>query len=102
LRTSPTTAVYRLQLSNATSAAIDGLLIQFNKNAAGLAPRAAAIPLPAPGSLRAGATGVEVDVPLSAGAEAQTDSSKGQLLEVAVRTNQLGVFYFDDAVPVGF
>ena len=102
LRTSPTTAVYRLQLSNATSAAIDGLLIQFNKNAAGLAPRAAAIPLPAPGSLRAGATGVEVDVPLSAGAAAQTDSSKGQLLQVAVRTNQLGVFYFDDAVPVGF
>jgi len=41
-------------------------------------------------------------VPLSAGVSAQTDSSKGQLLQVAVRTNQLGVFYFDDAVPVGF
>ena len=104
LRTGPQTATYRLRLSNATQATVDGLLIQFNKNAAGLAPLAPAIPLPAPGGLAAGSggAGVEVDVPLSAGVSAQTDSSKGQLLQVAVRTNQLGVFYFDDAVPVGF
>ena len=102
LRNGPQTATYRLRLSNATAAPIDGLLIQFNKNAAGLAPLAAAIPLQSLPPSAAGGAAVEVDVPLSAGAAAQTDASKGQLLQVAVRTNQLGVFYFDDAVPVGF
>lgn len=103
VRKSPQSATYRLRLSNATAVAIDGILIQFNKNAAGLAPLAPAIPLPVGMSaLAAGATVVDVDVPLSAGVAAQTDSSKGQLLQVAVRTNQLGVFYFDDTVPVGF
>ena len=102
LRSGAGAATYSLRLSNATAAPIDGLLIQFNKNAAGLAPVAPAIPLPAPAGLAAGAAGVAVDVPLSAGVAAQTDPSKGRLLQVAVRTNQLGVFYFDDAVPVGF
>jgi len=87
--------VYRLRLANTTAAPLDGFMLQFNRNAAGLAPAAQAVPV---GALPPGGGAVEVDVPLAL-APTLVDAAAGARLQVALRCTQLGVFYYDDALP---
>jgi AP-1 complex subunit beta-1 len=89
--------VYRLALSNASLTPLDGFMLQFNKNAAGLAPAAQAVAAP---PVPPGGAAVTVDVPLTV-SPALVAPGGGSKLQVAIRCTQLGVFYFDDVLPAG-
>ena len=86
---------YALAFTNTTSAPIDGFMIQFNKNAFGLSP-ASALQVP---PVQPGATGT-TSLPLSASPAAATPAPAKALLQVAIKTNQVGVVYLNDTVPM--
>ena len=70
-------------------------MIQFNKNAFGLSP-ASALQVP---PVQPGATGT-TSLPLSASPAAATPAPAKALLQVAIKTNQVGVVYLNDTVPM--
>ncbi|KAK9841945.1 hypothetical protein WJX81_000273 [Elliptochloris bilobata] len=89
--------VFRLAFSNSSAGALDGFMIQFNRNSFGLAPAAQAVPL---GPLPPGGSAT-VDVPLAQNAALLAPGPATALLQVAVRSNQLGVAYFNAAADLG-
>ncbi|PNW76833.1 hypothetical protein CHLRE_11g478156v5 [Chlamydomonas reinhardtii] len=91
---------YLLALKNDTAAPVDGLMIQTNRNSFGLSPVSQVLALPAPGALPPGGVTVPVRVPLAADGSKVTPPPLGTGLQVALRTNQVGVLYFNDAVPL--
>ena len=71
-------AVLRLAFSNSSGAALDGVMIQFNRNSFGLAPAAQAVPL---GPLPPGASAT-VDVALAQSAALVAPGPATALLQV--------------------
>ncbi|KAG2441207.1 hypothetical protein HYH02_010051 [Chlamydomonas schloesseri] len=92
--------VYLLALKNDTAAPVDGLMIQTNRNSFGLSPTSQVLALPGPGVLPPGGVVVPVRVPLTVDGSKVTPPPLGTGLQVALRTNQVGVLYFNDAVPL--
>lgn len=87
--------VYQLSVSNvAVGAPLNGFMIQLNKNALGLAPASQHVALDAvPPGATATARVPMVHNPALAAPE------QGQLLQVAIKCNPLGVLYFNDSIP---
>lgn len=89
--------VYFLELENASAGvALDGFMIQLNKNFAGFAPanQVIAVPPIAPG------TTASVAVALTQSAALVSPPPATAALQVAIKCNQLGVLYLTDAVPL--
>lgn len=89
--------LYNLQFQNVNAGqALDGFMIQFNKNSMGLAPANQVIPVSSisPGAMANAA----VQVVQSSNLVAQNPVS--DVLQVAVRCNQLGVLYLTDRVAL--
>ena len=79
-------AVLRLAFSNSSGAAVDGVMIQFNRNSFGLAPAVQAVPL---GPLPPGASAT-VDVALAQSAALVTPGPATALLQVWLRVLSIG------------
>ncbi len=80
-------AVLRLAFSNSSGAALDGVMIQFNRNSFGLAPAAQAVPL---GPLPPGASAT-VDVALAQSAALVAPGPATALLQVWPRVLSIGI-----------
>ena len=93
----PRGPVYQLSLTNGSAAPLDGFMLQLNSNAFGLAPGDQAV---AVGTLAPGASG-SAGVPLAVSAAKLAPGPASGRLQVALKTAQLGVFYWDDALPLG-
>eukprot|EP00879_Flechtneria_rotunda_P010745 GHRR01011227.1.p1 GENE.GHRR01011227.1~~GHRR01011227.1.p1 ORF type:complete len:891 (+),score=379.26 GHRR01011227.1:368-3040(+) len=88
--------VYYIHISNGSAQPVDGFMLQVNNNSFGLAPADQVV---AVGTLASGASGSgQVVMTYSAAKHAQGPASTR--LQVAMRTNQLGVFYWDDNIPL--
>ena len=89
---------YLIRFQNSSNAALDGFMIQFNKNIFGLAPANQVVDAPTipPG----GKAEVKVPVMINPALIAQSSSSTPSNLQVALKTNQLGVLYFEDQIPL--
>ena len=87
--------VYSLSFRNATQGVLDGLMIQFNKNSFGLMP-GGSLQLPAlqPGS--SGATKLPINVNVQ---NMVSPPPVRNILQVAIKCNQLGVLYMQDTIP---
>ncbi|GFR45766.1 hypothetical protein Agub_g7219 [Astrephomene gubernaculifera] len=94
--------VYQLALRNDTAAPVDGLMIQTNRNSFGLSPASQVLVLSTPGGGSAvpPSSLVPVRVPLLVDAGKVTPPPLSTALQVALRTNQVGVLYFNDSVPL--
>ncbi|GIL87927.1 hypothetical protein Vretimale_6284 [Volvox reticuliferus] len=94
-------AVYQLALRNDTLAPVDGLMIQTNRNSFGLSPvsQVLAVSSPAGGAIPPGGL-APVRVPLLVDPAKVTPPPLNTGLQVALRTNQVGVLYFNDTVPL--
>eukprot|EP00803_Ostreobium_quekettii_P007257 evm.model.scf_2274.1 EVM.evm.TU.scf_2274.1 scf_2274:1069-15715(+) len=88
--------VYLMQFGNAAGVPVDGLMIQLNTNSFGLQPANQVLNVPpvAPGTV-ASATVPLVQMPAKVAPGPVTDA-----LQIAVKTNQLGVLYLNDAVAL--
>ena len=78
LKHSHACAVFRLAFSNGAGQALDGFMIQFNRNSFGLAPATQAVPL---SSLPPGGSAT-VDVPLAQNAALLAPGAASALLQV--------------------
>ena len=90
---------YQLRFENihATSS-IDGFMIQFNKNTFALAPENQVI---ATSSIAAGERAdVKVPVVVNPSLSAPAGAPVSSTLQVALKTNQLGVLYFEDKITL--
>ncbi|KAL4433786.1 hypothetical protein ABPG75_000227 [Micractinium tetrahymenae] len=86
---------YELSVSNVSAGVpLDGFMIQFNKNSLGLAPASQAVQLD---PVLPGATG-SARVPMTHAAHLQAPE-QGNVLQVAIKCNQLGVLYMNDTIP---
>ncbi|KAF6257431.1 beta-adaptin-like protein C [Scenedesmus sp. NREL 46B-D3] len=88
--------VYQLHVSNASTSSVDGLMLQVNNNSFGLAPADQNV---AVGTLAPGASG-SAQVPMAFNPAKLAQGPTNMKLQVAMRTNQLGVFYWDDTIPM--
>ncbi|CAG9460990.1 unnamed protein product [Pedinophyceae sp. YPF-701] len=86
-------AALQLQVDNTTGAPVDGFMIQVNKNAFGLQPAQVVMNL---ASVAPGGSGRCV-VPLAV-SPAHVTGAPAPRLQIAVKTNQLGVAYFECAL----
>jgi AP-1 complex subunit beta-1 len=96
-RTPPSSITYQMEFENVSSGiTLDGFMIQFNKNTFGIAPVNQVIPIATP--IAPGAT-CSVSVPLTQTASlvAPPPATTGTL-QVAIKSNQLGVLYLADTV----
>ncbi|EIE25043.1 Adaptor protein complex beta subunit [Coccomyxa subellipsoidea C-169] len=82
--------VFLLQLANGTQQSLDGFMLQFNKNAHGVAPTSQVVSVPplGPGET-AGAS-----VPLTTNPALINPAANPSVIQVAIRNNQQGVLYF--------
>uniref|UniRef100_A0A061R808 Beta-adaptin-like protein n=1 Tax=Tetraselmis sp. GSL018 TaxID=582737 RepID=A0A061R808_9CHLO len=94
-RTGPS-LVYQLSFHNTTGSQISGLMIQFNKNSFGLAPASQTLQV---GPIAPGTT-ANTEHPLTANPAAAAQGPVKSLLQVAVKTNEVGVLYFNDQVSL--
>ena len=85
--------VFQLQFQNAAAVAIEGVMMQFNKNSFGLLPPAGALPVP---SLPPGGS-ASVQLPISVNVGNATPPPASDVLQVAIKSN-LGVSYFQDKI----
>ena len=88
---------YNLEFENVSAGVtLDGIMAQFNKNAFGLAPGTQSVPVApiAPGATCTAALTITQRPDLVAAASASPT------LQVAIKTNQLGVLYLADTVPL--
>ncbi|KXZ48196.1 hypothetical protein GPECTOR_29g103 [Gonium pectorale] len=93
--------VYQLALRNDTLAPVDGLMIQTNRNSFGLSPVSQVLQLAVPGGAAVPPGGVAAcRVPLMADPAKLSPPPLATGLQVALRTNQVGVLYFNDSVPL--
>lgn len=93
LQKSQDALVYNLQFQNvAAGQALDGFMIQFNKNSMGLAPASQVIPV---NSINPGST-VDAAVKVVQSSNLMMQTPVSDVLQVAIRCNQLGVLYFTD------
>ncbi|EFJ43916.1 hypothetical protein VOLCADRAFT_65427 [Volvox carteri f. nagariensis] len=93
--------VYQLALRNDTLAPVDGLMIQTNRNSFGLSPASQVLVLSTPGGSAIPPGGLApVRVPLLVDPAKVTPPPLSTALQVALRTNQVGVLYFNDTVPL--
>ncbi|GLC57766.1 hypothetical protein PLESTB_001264500 [Pleodorina starrii] len=93
--------VYQLALRNDTPAPVDGLMIQTNRNSFGLSPASQVLVLATPGGAAIPPGGVTaVRVPLLVDPSKVTPPPLSTALQVALRTNQVGVLYFNDTVSL--
>eukprot|EP00775_Hariotina_reticulata_P007152 gene7152-7367_t len=88
--------VYQISISNATAGVVDGFMLQVNSNAFGLAPADQVV---AVGSLPSGGSGI-AQVAMTCNSAKQASAGGSSRLQVALKTNQLGVFYWDDNIPM--
>uniref|UniRef100_A0A7S1T750 Beta-adaptin-like protein n=1 Tax=Tetraselmis chuii TaxID=63592 RepID=A0A7S1T750_9CHLO len=88
--------VYKLELHNSSAGPVSGLMIQFNKNSFGLVPAAQNI---AVGPIAPGASAT-VDHPLAINAAQAAPGPAKALLQVAIKTTELGVLYLNDDVSL--
>eukprot|EP00878_Enallax_costatus_P013222 GHUV01013823.1.p1 GENE.GHUV01013823.1~~GHUV01013823.1.p1 ORF type:complete len:892 (+),score=342.30 GHUV01013823.1:341-3016(+) len=96
LRRSNGRIVYQLSIANASAGAVDGFMLQVNNNSFGLAPADQVV---AVGSLAPG-TSNTAQVVMTYNPAKHGQGSVSTRLQVAMRTNQLGVFYWDDTIPM--
>lgn len=87
---------YSLSITNGSSGPLDGFMIQCNNNSYSLAPANVAVPIPV---LQPGATGAGL-VPLVQNPAKLAPGPATARLQVALKTTQLGVFYWEDAIPL--
>ncbi|KAG2491509.1 hypothetical protein HYH03_010086 [Edaphochlamys debaryana] len=92
--------VYQLALRNDTMAPVDGLMIQTNRNSFGLGPASQVLAIPTPGGAVPPGSVAAVRVPLLIDVSKVTPPPLSTGLQVALRTTQVGVLYFNDAVPL--
>ena len=89
--------VYSLEFENVSAGVpLDGLMIQLNKNFAGIAPANQVVPV-AP--IAPGTTAV-ASIPLTQNAALVAPPPATPTLQVAIKCNQLGVLYLTDAIPL--
>lgn len=89
--------VYSLNFENvSTGVGLDGLMIQFNKNAFGLAPASQVI---AAGPIAPG-TSASVAVPVVQPESLAAAGTAPSVLQIAIKCTQLGVLYLTDHIPL--
>ncbi|WIA30567.1 hypothetical protein OEZ86_000650 [Tetradesmus obliquus] len=88
--------VYQLHVNNGSATSVDGLMLQVNNNSFGLAPADQNV---AVGTLAPGARG-SAAVPMAYNPAKLAQGPANMKLQVAMRSNQLGVFYWDDNIPL--
>ncbi|KAL3140598.1 hypothetical protein ABBQ32_005169 [Trebouxia sp. C0010 RCD-2024] len=88
--------VYNMHFHNGTQGPLDNFMIQFNKNSFGLAPGSQNVPVP---QLGPGISHSAV-LPLVQNPALVSPTAASSLLQVAIRNNQQGVFYFNDQIPL--
>lgn len=88
--------VYNLHLTNGSAGPLDGFMVQVNSNSAGLAPVDQVV---AVGTLAPGGSG-SAQVVMAHNAAKQAAGPFSPKLQVALRSNQLGVLYWDDSIPL--
>eukprot|EP00877_Chromochloris_zofingiensis_P012411 jgi/Chrzof1/7423/Cz02g23050.t1 len=85
---------YNLTISNGSSGPVDGFMVQVNSNSFGLAPANQVV---AVGSIPPGGK-ASAQVPMVHNPAKLATGPATSKLQVALRTNQLGVFYWDDTI----
>ncbi|GJP32925.1 hypothetical protein CLOM_g17506 [Closterium sp. NIES-68] len=87
--------VYRVKLDNNSSTALDGFMMQLNKNSFGISAPAGVLPVP---PLQPGASAT-ADLPLTL-FQNVSPPPPSSVLQVAVKNNQQPVWYFTDKIRV--
>ncbi|KAF8068431.1 BETAC-AD [Scenedesmus sp. PABB004] len=88
--------VYDLAISNGSAGPVGGFMLQVNSNSFGVAPADQVV---AVGPLAPGGVG-RAAVPLAFNPAKLAPPPASTRLQVALRSDQLGVLYWDDAVPL--
>lgn len=90
------TVTYELEIANSSPLPLDGLMLQTNRNTFGLSPVnvVLAAPILAPGST------TKIVAPMTMDASKLLPGMALAKLELALKTNQAGVLYFSDTVPL--
>ncbi|GMH33859.1 hypothetical protein BSKO_01693 [Bryopsis sp. KO-2023] len=88
--------MYNMSFANNSAGPVDGLMIQLNNNSFGLQPGNQTLDI---GTINPGAVG-NTSIALTSSDAKATPPPANEILQVAIKTNQLGVLYFQDSIPL--